>query len=111
MASSSEPIKGPVAADVKYDGSGLRIAIVHSRWNKYVVDSLVAGAVAKLKESGVREQNIVIQSVPGAFELPLSCAKYVDLIRVFIMCFSSWSGSSLVRMLKLVFRQPISWEG
>ena len=59
----------------KFDGSSLRIAIVHARWNKSVIDALIAGAVAKLKEAGVKEHNIVIQSVPGSFELPLACQR------------------------------------
>ena len=73
--SSLSTIKGLSAPVVKYDGSPLRVAIVHARWNKTVVDSLVAGAISKLKESGVKESNIVVQSVPGSFELPLACSK------------------------------------
>jgi 6,7-dimethyl-8-ribityllumazine synthase len=72
----STTIKGLVKSDVQYDGSLLRIAIVHARWNKPVIDALVAGAVAKLKERGVKDGNIVIESVPGSFELPLACSKY-----------------------------------
>ena len=70
-------IKGLTPSEIKYNGSELRIAIVHARWNKIIIDALVAGAVAKLKERGVRESNIVVQTVPGSFELPLACAKYV----------------------------------
>jgi 6,7-dimethyl-8-ribityllumazine synthase len=70
-------IKGPSAPDVQFDGAGLRIAIVHARWNKQVIDALVAGAIAKLKACGVKDSHIVIQSVPGSFELPLACSKYV----------------------------------
>lgn len=73
-------IKGLVKSDVKYDGSSLRIAIVHARWNKSIIDSLVNGAIAKLKERGVKESNIVIESVPGSFELPLACSRYADLL-------------------------------
>ncbi|KAI0782217.1 Lumazine synthase [Abortiporus biennis] len=73
----STTIKGPSNNETKYDGSALRIAIVHARWNKVVIDALVAGAVAKLKEHGVKDQNIVIQSVPGSFELPLACSKVI----------------------------------
>lgn len=73
-------IKGLSKSDVKHDGSSLRIAIVHARWNKSVIDALIAGAVAKLKEQGVKDSNIVIQSVPGSFELPLACAKYVFIL-------------------------------
>jgi 6,7-dimethyl-8-ribityllumazine synthase len=70
-------IKGISQSEFAYDGSNLRIAIVHARWNKAIIDALVAGAVAKLKERGVKESNIVIQSVPGSFELPFACQKYV----------------------------------
>jgi len=60
------------------NGSALRIAIVHARWNKSVIQALIQGAIAKLKESGVLEHNIVIQSVPGSFELPLACQRCVS---------------------------------
>ncbi|EDR14916.1 uncharacterized protein LACBIDRAFT_182050 [Laccaria bicolor S238N-H82] len=73
----SATVKGISKSDVQYDGAALRVAIVHARWNKTVIDALVAGAVAKLKESGVKESNIVVQSVPGSFELPLACSRYV----------------------------------
>lgn len=75
----STTIKGLSKSDTKYDGSTLRVAIVHARWNKEVIDSLVAGAVTKLKENGVKDTNIVIQSVPGSFELPIACSKCVYL--------------------------------
>ncbi|KAN0077148.1 6,7-dimethyl-8-ribityllumazine synthase [Tylopilus felleus] len=68
-------IKGP--STNQYDGSSLRIAIVHARWNKVVIDALVAGAISKLKESGVKDTNIVVQSVPGSYELPLACSKVI----------------------------------
>lgn len=69
----SHTIKGPEAQ--KFDGSDFRIAIVHARWNSSVIDALVAGAVNKLKESGVKDENIVVQSVPGSFELPLAAKR------------------------------------
>jgi Riboflavin synthase beta-chain len=72
-------IKGLSESEVQYDGSLLRVAIVHARWNKVVIEALVAGAIAKLKECGVKDSNIVVQSVPGSFELPLACSKCVDL--------------------------------
>ncbi|KAJ7217037.1 6,7-dimethyl-8-ribityllumazine synthase [Mycena pura] len=71
-------VKGLSESPVKYDGSSLRVAIVHARWNSTVIKELVAGCVAKLKERGVKESNIVIQSVPGSFELPLACAKVIS---------------------------------
>jgi len=70
-------IKGLPEPEQKYDGSAQRIAIVHARWNKPVIDALVAGAIRKLKECNVKERNIVVQSVPGSFELPLACSKVI----------------------------------
>ncbi|KAJ7827757.1 6,7-dimethyl-8-ribityllumazine synthase [Mycena olivaceomarginata] len=72
----SHTIKGLPESAVKHDGSALRVAIVHARWNTAVIDALVAGAVAKLKERGVKDSNIVVQSVPGSFELPLACQSF-----------------------------------
>ena len=71
----SESIKDYPLFPDKLDGSSLRIAIVHSRWNKSVIDALVAGAVRKIKDYNVRPENIVIQTVPGSFELPLACQR------------------------------------
>lgn len=68
-------IKGLSESGVKHDGSALRVAIVHARWNKTVIDALLAGAKSKLKEHGVKESNIVVQAVPGAYELPMACSK------------------------------------
>ncbi|KIJ17002.1 hypothetical protein PAXINDRAFT_176121 [Paxillus involutus ATCC 200175] len=73
-------IKGPSAN--QYDGSALRIAIVHARWNETVIDALVDGAVSKLRKCGVKDTNIVVQSVPGSFELPLACSKVIAGSRV-----------------------------
>jgi len=62
--------KGP--APQLHDGSGLRIGIVHARWNDAIISELLAGAKAKLLECGVKESNIVVESVPGAWELPIA---------------------------------------
>lgn len=67
-------IKGP--APQHHDGSSLRIGIVHARWNIAIIEPLVAGAKAKLLEAGVKESNIVIQSCPGAWELPIAVQRY-----------------------------------
>ncbi|KAH6918410.1 dimethylribityllumazine synthase [Coprinopsis sp. MPI-PUGE-AT-0042] len=74
---SDPTIKGITPSTVKFDGSPLRIGIVHARWNKVVIDALLEGTVAKLKELGVKENNIIVQSVPGSFELPLACSRMI----------------------------------
>jgi 6,7-dimethyl-8-ribityllumazine synthase len=64
-------------ADVKTIEGGLvgnnrKFAIVAGRFNGYIVDSLVAGAIDTLVRHGVDAKNITLVKVPGAFELPLA---------------------------------------
>jgi len=53
----------------KYDS--LRVGIVCSRFNEFVVNALLEGAQRGLKARGVREKNIETHWVPGAFEIPV----------------------------------------
>ena len=48
-----------------------RFALLVSRFNSFVVDSLLAGAVDTLKRHGADERDLHIVRVPGAFEMPL----------------------------------------
>jgi len=73
----STGIKGPQYAETKFDGSSLRVAIVHARWNKVVIEALVEGTIKKLRELGVKDSGIVVQSVPGSYELPFACSKMI----------------------------------
>jgi len=52
------------------DASGLRLAIVVSRFNVDVTGRLRDGAVRALREAGAAESNIHVFDVPGAFEIP-----------------------------------------
>lgn len=70
-------IKGLGAPPKTHDGSPFRVAIVHARWNDEVIKALVDGAVGKLKSLGVKSENIVVKSVPGSYELPFACKKWV----------------------------------
>lgn len=73
---SKMAVKGLGEIDQKYDGSALRIGIVHARWNKKIIDNLVKGAKERLLYFGVKEENIFIESVPGSFELPFATKSY-----------------------------------
>ena len=55
----------------RFDATGLKFAIVAGRFNDFIVDKLVSGAVDYLLRHGAEEENITIVRVPGAFELPL----------------------------------------
>jgi 6,7-dimethyl-8-ribityllumazine synthase len=57
------------------DASGLRFAIIVSRFNSAITERLLAGALEALKSSGAAEENVETVYVPGAFELPLTAKK------------------------------------
>ncbi|KAI1326197.1 6,7-dimethyl-8-ribityllumazine synthase [Xylariaceae sp. FL0255] len=63
-------LKGPKPEE--HDGTNLRIGIVHARWNETIIAPLLEGTKAQLTKCGVKESNIVVQSVPGSWELPIA---------------------------------------
>jgi 6,7-dimethyl-8-ribityllumazine synthase len=52
--------------------SGCRFAIVVSRFNGEITEGLLAGARRALVEAQVRDEDVTIVRVPGAFEIPLA---------------------------------------
>ncbi len=54
---------------------GARFGIIAARFNSFIVDSLVDGAIDALKRHGAEEGNIQLVKVPGAFEMPLVAAR------------------------------------
>jgi len=52
--------------------SGLRFAVIVSKYNDFVTDRLQAGAVAALEAAGASSDAVTIVRVPGAFEIPLA---------------------------------------
>lgn len=52
-------------------GTDLKIAVVVGRFNDLVTRNLLDGAIGTLKAHGVKEDNIDVAWVPGAFEIPL----------------------------------------
>ncbi|NTV95403.1 MAG: 6,7-dimethyl-8-ribityllumazine synthase [Thiobacillus sp.] len=61
--------------EASLDGTGLKIGIAITRWNKDIVDGLLSAAAKALVKAGVNEKDIVIVTVPGALELPLALRK------------------------------------
>lgn len=55
-----------------HDGTGLRIAVVRSRFNDHITSGLLSGAHQYLEEAGAAYETY---ETPGAFELPLICAE------------------------------------
>lgn len=52
-----------------------RFCLVVARWNSFVVESLLEGAVDALKRHGASEDDLTIVRIPGAFEMPLALEK------------------------------------
>ena len=50
----------------------LRFAIVAARFNEFIVEQLVRGAIEALRRHGAKEQQITLVRVPGAFDMPLA---------------------------------------
>jgi len=55
----------------RLDGTGMRIALVCSRFNELITDRLLAGATDALGRHGVDGASVTVAWAPGAFELPL----------------------------------------
>lgn len=57
------------------DASGLKFTIIATRFNDFIVDRLVGGAVDYLVRHKCNKEDITIVRIPGAFEMPIVCKK------------------------------------
>ena len=55
--------------------SGAKIALVASRFNEFIVSKLIGGARDACLRHGMREEDLTLAWVPGAFEIPLAAKK------------------------------------
>ncbi len=58
--------------------AGLRIALLVSRFNSFITDRLLEGAVDQLVRSGADEGALTVVRVPGAFEMPGALRRLAD---------------------------------
>jgi len=56
-------------------GKNQKLGIVLGRFNSFIGDALLGGAIDVLERHGVDDSNITIVNVPGAFEIPLAVKK------------------------------------
>lgn len=56
----------------RLDAHGIKFGIVVSRFNDFVTERLLEGALEALKAHGAQERDIELVRVPGAFEIPLA---------------------------------------
>jgi len=61
-----------------YCGKGLKIGIVGSRFNEFIVSKLISGAEDCLVRHGVESDDIALAWVPGAFEIPVIAKKMAE---------------------------------
>ena len=61
--------------------TGFRFAIVVSKYNDFVTDRLLAGALAALASAGVASDDMTVVRVPGAFEIPLTAQHAAESAR------------------------------
>jgi len=57
---------------------GLKFAVVVAKYNDFVTDRLQRGALAALAHHGVRDEDITVIRVPGAFEIPTAARLAAD---------------------------------
>jgi len=57
------------------DGKGLRIALVAGRFNDFIVERLLEGALDCLRRHGVADKDLTVARVPGAFEIPVAARR------------------------------------
>ena len=68
----------PKNIDGHMKADGLKVAIVATRFNDFIVDRLVGGAMDFLTRHGMNPDDACIIRVPGAFEMPLVCKKVAE---------------------------------
>jgi 6,7-dimethyl-8-ribityllumazine synthase len=70
LMSSVKSIEGALVVP-----EGAKFAIVGSRFNAFIVERLIEGAVDALVRHGAAAENITVVRVPGSWEIPLVCAR------------------------------------
>ena len=90
MARGRKNVRGrekgmPRITEGKLNAKGLRFGIVVSRFNDFICDRLLSGALDVLTRNGANEEDIEVLKVPGAFEIPqvakkMSLSKKYDAV-------------------------------
>ena len=61
-----------------YTNATARYGIAITRFNSFIVDRLLDGALDALRKQGVQDRDITIVKVPGSYELPLTLKKMIE---------------------------------
>ena len=58
--------------------AGKRFAIVAARFNSFITEHLVSGAIDTLKRHGATQNDITLVHVPGSYEIPITCKRLTE---------------------------------
>ena len=64
----------------KLINDGIRVGIIATRFNEFITSKLLGGAMDGLLRHDIKEENIDVAWVPGAFEIPLIASKMAKKI-------------------------------
>jgi 6,7-dimethyl-8-ribityllumazine synthase len=73
---------GSLTTSQRFDARHRRVVLVAARFNTALVDQLIAGARAAWRDHGGPESGLLLERVPGAFELPLAAKMFAASGRV-----------------------------
>lgn len=63
----------PTVVEGAFNGEGKKFGIVVGRFNAFITEKLLAGALDTLVRHGVKDADITVAWTPGAYEIPLAC--------------------------------------
>lgn len=72
----------PKVIEGQLNASGLRIAVVAARFNNFICEHLISGAVDTIVRHGGRAQDITIVRVPGSLEIPVVAKKLAQSAKI-----------------------------
>jgi 6,7-dimethyl-8-ribityllumazine synthase len=71
-----------ISPDDSFKWNRIKVAVVAAKWNSFVTDEMLRGALDALKGKGISEEKIYTMRCPGSFELPLACKACIDKLNV-----------------------------
>ena len=69
-------MSGSGAPHLNVSGANKKIYVVATSWHTHIMDGLVLGAMRELEKAGAKD--VVVERVPGAFELPLAAQYAIE---------------------------------
>jgi 6,7-dimethyl-8-ribityllumazine synthase len=67
---------GSSGNSLRFDARGRRVVLIAARFNAALVDQLIAGATQAWRDHGGEASRLMVERVPGAFELPLAAKMF-----------------------------------